>query len=69
MLRHDYERGESLFERHKVATDDRVEYLASCIAKVDQRVEALQTAVTPAQRLKADLAFLRSVPRILLRPR
>jgi glycosyltransferase involved in cell wall biosynthesis len=58
---------EALFERQKHAMDDRVEYLAACIAKVDQRVEALQHAVTPSERLKADLAFLRGMPRTLLK--
>lgn len=67
MLRHDYESGESLFARQKIAIDERIEYLASCVAKVDQRVEALQQAITPAERLKSDLAFLRGIPKRLTR--
>ena len=66
-LRYGYAQDEELFERHKQATDDRIEYLAACIAKVDQRVEALQQAVTPAERLKSDLAFVRTLPQRLAR--
>ncbi len=66
-LRFGYEAGERMFTREKEAIDERVEYLASCVAKVDQRVEALHEASTPSARLKADLAFLRALPRTVLR--
>jgi glycosyltransferase involved in cell wall biosynthesis len=61
-VRFGYDADERMFAREKEALDERIEYLASCVAKVDQRVEALQEAVTPSARLKADLAFVRQLP-------
>ncbi|HEU5363475.1 MAG TPA: glycosyltransferase family 2 protein [Gaiellaceae bacterium] len=66
-VRFGYEADERMFAREKEAMDERVEYLASCVAKVDRRVEALQEAVTPSARLKADLAFVRQLPRAVAR--
>ena len=62
-LRHDYAAGESLFERYRVADDERIEYLAECIRKLDARVSDIQTAITPSERLRSDLRFARSLPR------
>jgi glycosyltransferase involved in cell wall biosynthesis len=53
---------ESLFARGQRAGNTQVEYLADCVRKVDERLMALQEAMTPGERLKADLAFLRSLP-------
>lgn len=66
-IRFGYEADEQMFAREKEAIDERIEYLASCVAKVDRRVEALQEAVTPSARLRADLAFLRQLPGALAR--
>jgi glycosyltransferase involved in cell wall biosynthesis len=66
-VRFGYEADERMFAREKEALDERIEYLASCVAKVDRRVEALQDAVTPSARLKADLAFVRQLPRTVAR--
>jgi glycosyltransferase involved in cell wall biosynthesis len=66
-LRHDYAAGESLFERHRVSGDERNEYLAECIRKLDARVSDLQTAISPSERLKSDLRFARSLPRLFAR--
>ncbi len=58
---------EALFARGQRASNTQVEYLAECLRKVDERLMALQEAVTPSERLKADLAFLRSLPRRVAR--
>ena len=62
-LRYEYASRESLFGREKEAIDERIEYLADCIRKVDDRVTDLQRALTPAERLRSDLRFIRTLPR------
>lgn len=66
-VRFAYTADERMFVREKEAIDERVEYLARCVAKVDRRVEALQESMTPSARLKADLAFLRRLPATVAR--
>jgi glycosyltransferase involved in cell wall biosynthesis len=66
-LRYGYGSQEALFERYKDAADERVDYLADCVRKVDERLMDLQHAVTPAQRLKSDLRFVGSLPRRAVR--
>jgi glycosyltransferase involved in cell wall biosynthesis len=62
VVRFAHAREESLFDRRERASGDQIEYLAECIRKLDERVQELQQAVTPSERLKSDLAFLRSLP-------
>jgi glycosyltransferase involved in cell wall biosynthesis len=66
-LRRDYEAGESLLARQKAEADGQIEYLAACIAKVEQRLADLEAALTPAERLKSYVAFARSAPGWLIR--
>jgi glycosyltransferase involved in cell wall biosynthesis len=61
-VRYRREWDESLFARGQRASNTQVEYVADCVRKVDERLMALQEAVTPSERLKADLAFLRTLP-------
>lgn len=61
-LRHERDRDEFILQHLQQASNIQVDYLADCVRKVDERVMDLQHAVTPGQRLKADLAFLRALP-------
>jgi glycosyltransferase involved in cell wall biosynthesis len=68
-LKYERDRDESILRHLQQASSVQVDYLADCTRKVDERLMELQHAVTPGQRLRADLAFLRSLPgKIIGRP-
>jgi glycosyltransferase involved in cell wall biosynthesis len=68
-LRHRADADERLFDRQKEALDERVEYLASTVWKVDRRVEALERSLAPGARLRAWGRFTLGLPlRLLRRP-
>ena len=67
MLREGYEARESLLARSGSLEAERIDYLASCISGVDERVAAVEKAVTAGGRLKSDVALMRSLPARLAR--
>jgi glycosyltransferase involved in cell wall biosynthesis len=62
MLREGYEARESLLARSGSLEAERIDYLASCIRGVDERVAAVEKAVTAGGRLRSDAALVRSIP-------
>jgi len=58
-VRFDREAADGMFTREKQAIDERIDYLAACIHKVEQRVDAVQEALAPSARIRAYGALLR----------
>ena len=67
MLREGYEARESALDRSNRIEAERIDYLASCIRGVDERVAAVEKAVTAGGRLRSDAALVRSIPNRLAR--
>jgi glycosyltransferase involved in cell wall biosynthesis len=67
MLREGYTARESALKRSGRIEAERIEYLASCIRGVDERVAAVEKAVTAGGRLRSDMALVRSIPARLAR--
>ena len=67
MLREGYDARESVLARSNRVEAERIDYLALAIRGVDERVAAVEKAVTAGGRLRSDAALVRSIPGRLAR--